>query len=307
MTRTDTPILVPLQAGGRVSYARQVELAPLSLWQADGADAVVLIVPALGTPARVYKRLAQQLISMHLHVGVVELRGVGSSTLRAAPDCDWGYLDLVDGEVAHGLAALRERFPALPVVAVCHSLGGQLALLHQARHAQAPFDGVVLAAASTPYWRRYPWPMSWVTRAFAELVVFCCRRFGYFPGHRLGFGGRQSASLMRQWAAFAKRGDLPAVLGLPHDLRSDRPLLGLHVRGDAYAPRGGMDALLRLGGVSRPVVSADVDGAPGHFGWLKQPARVAAQIAAFARGCRVTGDANGPADEAALGAPVPQA
>ena len=75
------------------------------------------------------------------------------SPVRARRGVDWGYADLVDGEIAQAIDALRARCPESPLYALGHSLGGHALLLHQARRADQALAGVVLVASGTPWWR----------------------------------------------------------------------------------------------------------------------------------------------------------
>jgi predicted alpha/beta hydrolase len=252
----------------------------------DASRGVLVFVPALGAPARVYGRFATMLAEHGFGVMVVELRGVGRSTAVASRQQDWGYADLVDDEVAGAVKAARERWPGRRLWLGGHSLGGHLALLHQARHALAAADGLLLIASGTPYWRRYPGLMAWGTRFFGRIVHWSCRAFGYFPGHRLGFGGRQPASLMLDWAAFLETGR-PMARGWPDErwrevLRDlQRPTLALHVAGDRYAPRAAVAHLLSLTSIVAQPLTVDERDKPGHFGWLKRPEAVIDAILAW--------------------------
>lgn len=266
-------------------YPRRAELVPLTLWRAPapGCGTQVLIVPALGTPARVYRRLAEALQAAGADAAVLELRGVGQSPVRAGRGVDWDYADLVDGELQHAIGTLRQRKPEHRLLALCHSLGGHATLMHQARHPDQALDEIILVGSGAPYWRRYRWPMSWVTRGFGALVAASSRGLGYFPGARLGFGGNQGQALMRQWARFLATGRL-AVAPWQDEAWRQRlrhlptPIRALHVPGDGYAPVAAVRHLLSEVGSARAVETAAVDGAPGHFGWLKAPAGIVRQV-----------------------------
>jgi predicted alpha/beta hydrolase len=264
-------------------------LAPLSLWRAPmGTERVVLVLPALGTPARVYRRLAAALRDGGEHTAVLELRGQGESLLRALPGVDWGYADLVDDEVATAVSTLAATFPRARIVLLGHSLGAHLALLHRARDLGPAVAGIAIIAAGAPYWRAYPWPMSWVTRVFGAVVAFATRMSGYFPGHRLGFGGDQGATLMREWGAFLAHGRLAVTGWRGTDstallAASDGPLLALTLAGDHYAPPSATRHLIGLTRSKAQPERVAYPGKPGHFGWLKEPAPVAARVLAFVR------------------------
>lgn len=245
--------------------------------------AALVFVPALGAPARVYARFAEALVARGFGVLVVEHRGVGRSAMRAARGEDWGYADLVDIEVASAMATARETWPDRPLWLGGHSLGGHLALMHQARHPHAVADAMLLIASGAPYWRSFPGAMAWVTRGFGRVVRAACQGFGYFPGHRLGFGGRQPASLMLDWATFLETGRPMARGWADHTWRDAlstlrRPTLAMHIPGDRYAPRAAIEHLLNLTAVNVSVGSVQYKHSPGHFGWLKEPEPVVDQI-----------------------------
>ena len=246
--------------------------------------ASLVFVPALGTPARVYTRFGEALAAHGFGVLVVELRGVGRSAITAARGEDWGYAELVDVEVARAVATARETWPGQPLWLGGHSLGGHLALLHQARHAGAAADGLLLIASGTPHWRRYAGAMAWITRGFGRVVHAASLGLGYFPGHRLGFGGRQPASLMLDWASFLETGQ-PMARGWTDGAWRDalstlqRQTLALHIPGDRYAPPASIADLLALTAIRAHVETANYEHSPGHFGWLKQPGPVVERIA----------------------------
>jgi predicted alpha/beta hydrolase len=250
----------------------------------EAARGALVFVPALGTPARVYTRFAEALAARGIGVLVVELRGVGRSTVSASRQVDWGYADLVDGEVASAVQSARVLWPGRPLWLGGHSLGGHLALMHQARYPTAAVDGLLLIASGAPYWRSYAGLMAWITQGFGRIVRWSSRGFGYFPGHRLGFGGRQAASLMLDWATFLETGRPTARGWSDESWRAalkvlQRPTLALHVPGDRYAPVATIQHLLDLTAIEPRVDTVDYHDAPGHFGWLKRSEPVVDRIA----------------------------
>lgn len=259
----------------------------LELHQPDAAQAGFLIVPALGVGARSYRRLAERLAASGAACALFDPRGVGSSSLRAGRGVDWGYLDLVDGELRQVYQRLRERLaPSAPLCLVGHSLGGQLSLLHQARHADQPAARICLVASGTPWQRAYPASSRWAVRLLAALARWSAQRLGYFPGDRLRFGGRQAAQLMREWAGFVSSGRIQPLAAEPWNATGalaalQRPLSLLLMAGDVYVPERSARALAELtaGAVSAATIDRLPDGSrPGHFGWMRQPDAVAAWL-----------------------------
>ena len=156
--------------------------------------------------------------------------------------------------------------------------------MHQARYPTAAVDGLLLIASGAPYWRSYAGLMAWITQGFGRIVRWSSRGFGYFPGHRLGFGGRQAASLMLDWATFLETGRPTARGWSDESWRAalkvlQRPTLALHVPGDRYAPVATIQHLLDLTAIEPRVDTVDYHDAPGHFGWLKRSEPVVDRIA----------------------------
>lgn len=242
---------------------------------------VALVVPALGVAARSYRRFGAALCNAGLHAACLDMRGVGSSPVRARRGVDWGYLDLVDIELNLLYDQVAERLPRAPRVLVGHSLGGQLALLHQARHPQRAVRQVVLLASGSPWSRCYPLGSRSALRGFGAATSAMCRWLGVFRGDLLRFGGPQGATLMRQWAGFVRTGRLGVLQGeWDADAalaRLDRPILGLHMRGDHYTPRA---STVQLAGMTAGTFRLEtIDEPPGHFRWMREPGPVVARLA----------------------------
>lgn len=275
----------------RWPLATQPELIPpLQVWTAASATApVVLVIPALGTPAGVYRRFALALQAAGVHAAVLELRGVGQSPLRARCGVDWGYADLVQEEVHGAWQVLRARWPLAPLYFCGHSLGGHLSLLHQARYPDAPVAGVLLMASGAPYHRAYPGWSGLATRALGAFAALSTRWLGHFPGHWLGFGGRQGATLMREWSGFVRTGQ-PQVSGWSDEAWRARlaaltlPSLALVLPGDAYAPHSSTAHLLGLTRSAAHIERLQRDQVvPGHFAFLRCPQPVVQRMVDWMR------------------------
>lgn len=279
-----TPEYLPLLASPQCCYGRVDELAPLAWHAAERSDApILLIAPALGTPAGVYRRLAEQFAAAGVHTGVLELRGVGRSPVRARRGVDWGYADLVDGEIAHAIALLRERHPGSAIHALGHSLGGHALLLHQARRPDQALASLTLVASGTPYWRNYRGIGKLMVRLLGGAADISSRVCGYYPGDWLRFGGRQGARLMREWARLVREGRFDARIWEDGDwhtrLRSPPArLLGISIPGDDYTPANSLAHLLQLIGAPHAGEPLQVADRPGHFGWLREPRPVVERV-----------------------------
>lgn len=239
-------------------------------------------LPALGVGIGPNETFADALAARGIAVAIHEWRGLGGSDRRAARDCDWGYRELLDLDLAAGMRAARAE---LPLGSWCwggHSLGGQLALLEAARRKAG--EPVFLVASGQPHWRAFgPWRGAGV-HLFAHAIGPVTALFGHFPGRRLGFAGREASRLMREWALTARRGDyrigdfgdeLDQGLALHAG-----PVLAIRMAEDRLAPRGAIERLRALAPRADWEV-LDFDSIqvakrrPDHFGWLRDPDAVA--------------------------------
>ncbi len=266
------------------AVTQRVELATgvgteIKFWRHDRSAApAILLLPALGIPAGAYRRVAEALHRGGCHVLAIDLRGVGSSSVRASSKVDWGYAEMVDGELEALLGYAREQLPQSSLHWFCHSMGGHLAVIHSIQRCCAgrpTIDGLILVASGSPQLDMLAPRVRGQARFLLWMVRAMLAVMGVFRGDWVGFGGRQSATLMREWAGFVRRGEMPvgdARLGAAQPI--DTRVLGLAMQGDDYAPAEAVTALLqRL--VSAPQVetinAATGQTEPGHSAWLKSP------------------------------------
>ncbi len=249
----------------------------------DAAAAALLLSPAMGVPAARYERFAAALHEAGYHVMLTELRGVGDSPVRPSRRVDFGYADLAERDWPAVVAAARRRWPQAPIVLVGHSLGGQLSMLYAAAHPQ-DVAALALPAAGTIHWRAYPLRAGLGILAFTQAARLIAAMRGVFPGRRLGFGGTEARSLIRDWARVAVSGRWE-LRGASHDYERlladlDVPTLSLTLEGDRFAPPGAAAGLTaKLANVDHVHLdAATLGGATDHLSWLKQPQPVAAQI-----------------------------
>ena len=266
-----------------------------------GAGPGLLWLPALGVPARKYRHFATGLAERGWTVALHEWRGHESSDRRAARHCDWGYAELLRDIEASRLA-LSERQPQRHWIVGGHSLGGQLAALAFAQ--QPPvYAGYLVAGSGQPWWRCFPgWHKLGLLAAivwFRALSAAC----GYFPGHRLGFGGREARGVMRDWARSAASGDYrPAQVDTDLELalrRAQGQALALRLASDLYVPAASLDYLLgKLPAMT--IRRADIGdtefagGRAGHFDWMRDPLPLVERIDAWARELALDGTSLAP-------------
>lgn len=242
-------------------------------------------IPAMGMPARHYLALADALAAHGVAMVVHEWRGIGSSNVRARRGSDWGYRELLQDDLAAGLAVVRGRWPQANRWIGGHSLGGQLGALFASLHPEA-FAGLLLVASGAPYWRRFR--HGWLIGLTYALAPLLAGVLGYLPGRRIGFAGNEARGVIRDWARTGRTGRYAAD-GMTRDFERQLaalqlPVLALRLRDDWFGPAASLDWLLdKLVQAERTVeliTTADMGGqAADHFGWVKNPAPIAAHIA----------------------------
>ncbi|KUL51473.1 alpha/beta fold hydrolase [Streptomyces sp. NRRL S-1521] len=253
----------------------------------------LLILPAMGTPARFYRRFAGHLHDEGLTVLTADLRGQGEATpLATDPDAlGHGYRELVEEDLPAVLAAIRaELGPEPPLYLLGHSLGGQLALLYAAAGRGPRVDGVALVATGSVHFRAYG-PLRGPALLLGELLIAGVSTvLGRWPGSRLGFGGDQPKGVMRDWARQGRTGRY-APKGATLDYEAalaalGLPVLAVSVEHDTLAPATALDHLLGKAPRARLTRTHYTEREAGarldHFAWTRAGAPLAKHITAWA-------------------------
>ena len=249
----------------------------------------LLFLPALAVPANRYERFAQALNTQGVSVAVPDWRGLASSSVRPGRGVDWGYRELLEVDLPAARAALEAVAPGERWSIGGHSLGGQLAALAAA---QAPdtVARLVLIATGVPDAQLFNGASRWGVRVFARAIPLLTRLFGYFPGDRLQWAGREASTLMRQWAGTVLSGSYAEVGIADADARLRAlalPTLAMRYTDDWLVSEASLRGLVdKLG--PGPTTYEVIDGMrlgdrPDHFRWLKAPAVPAAIVAGWLR------------------------
>ncbi|MEV0437582.1 alpha/beta fold hydrolase [Streptomyces spectabilis] len=252
----------------------------------------VLVVPAMGTPARFYRHFARELHGAGLTALTVDLRGQGESTphVRDAAARDHGYRVILEEDLGAVVDAVRaELGPEPPLFLLGHSLGGQLALLHAAAR-PGPVDGVALVASGTVWYRAYGTLRAPLLLLATTLIAATATLLGRWPGARLGFGGDQATGVMRDWARQGRTGRYRPG-GSARDYESalralDVPVLAVSVENDTYAPASAVDHLVGKAAGARVTrwryTEREAGARLDHFAWTRAAGPLARRIARWA-------------------------
>ena len=240
------------------------------------APKVVLVISgAMGVPMRFYKAFAQYLVDAGITVLRFDYRGIGASQrthsrAESASLADWGRLD-----ARAAYQAAFARWPQLPVVALTHSIGGQLLGLAGVGER---LSGVVFVASQMGYWRYWRGAARLLMLATWRAVIPALSKIlGYLPMRALGQGEDLPRAVARDWARWGtqKRSLLDDVTAHPSGFADlSAPVLALSFADDQYAPHNAVKALLaelHLAPTEHWHQNADsVRRRPvGHFGFFK--------------------------------------
>lgn len=233
--------------------------------------ASVVVHGATAVPQRYYEDWARHLAARGLTVMTYDYRGVGRSrsmSLRDDPVTMEDWID--DARVAQRWLSDYDHF--VPLVAVGHSFGGQIAAsLHPEAHA------IVTVGAQGGFVGRFPGlRRHWLGFVMRTGIPQLVARFGYLPGWA-GLGVDLPAGVALQWARWCSSqqylfSELPALR--ERMAKWHGPMLALSFDDDSFAPLGNVQWLLeRFTGASveHHHLSAARLRTPsiGHFGFFR--------------------------------------
>ena len=254
------------------------------------AVAVLLWLPAMGTPAKVYLPFAEKLCEKGWSVVLCDYRGHGESGYIASREENFGFVDILESDLSHYWALVRGIYPTTPVFIGGHSLGGQFASLFSGT-IQDDVNGVVLVASGLPFYKLFPGLKSFGMNLSVRFIRMMAKINGFYPGDKIGFGGNEGKDLILDWAHCALNGDYnlinsdknwEEVLGGQH-----QPILSISLSADNYAPRKCIDALVEKmpvaeASIQELVPSMFASGSADHFSWIKESGPVVRKIVRWA-------------------------
>ncbi|OUC78756.1 alpha/beta fold hydrolase [Gordonia lacunae] len=236
----------------------------------------VLVAPAMGVPARVYRRLTEALTTSGFDVEIVPRRGIEEGSEPPSRRSDWSYADEA-ADLADAVAAARADDTETRVLVVGHSLGAQLAAMVAVPAEHAP-DGIVAIGASVPHFRHYGLrgvPLAALAASVAPVAGIA----GRWP--RGGFGGPTPRTLMREWARMVLTGRAPFAL----DSRIVVPALSIRLHDDELVTdraASAFDAAFAPEAITHwryDDAHCPPGGSTTHIGWVRTPDTVAHRIA----------------------------
>ena len=170
----------------------------ISVWEGNNTGVVRVMIPAMGVRASYYNVFAECLTAKKGGVTITtDLRGLGKSSIRASRNIDFGYEDYIQ-DLEELTRKIRSLYHVEKTVSMGHSLGGQLACLHASRNPQH-IQHIVIFATCLPFYKS--WKIKDRIRLFLAGNLFypLTMLYGYFPGHIIGFAGKEARMVMKDW------------------------------------------------------------------------------------------------------------
>ncbi|MBT2263386.1 alpha/beta fold hydrolase [Rhodococcus erythropolis] len=238
----------------------------------------LLLFPAMGVKLRHYRAFASGLASTGITCVTVEYRGQDKNS-RIDRSSRFGYAEIATIDIPAALAAVTTD--TVPTWVGGHSLGAQLTTLAAGTDGLHDAAGILTVAGGTPYFRSYPPRDAWRPLLGTTGPALVATAVGYWPGDKLGIGGRQSKHLTQDWAKLAWSGDFTKLRGIDPaktDFTTfDRPFAAVVFDDDPLAPLSAAEALATtLPHAKRSFVCSP--GSGGHVQWLKKPENAISSI-----------------------------
>ena len=253
-------------------------VVPVQAFAATGRPkAVFVMLPALGVQARLYARLAAGLAEGGITTVLVEQRGHGKSPYRAGRGKSFGFKDFLDVDIALVLSWVRMTYPGQPFYLGGHSLGGHFSSIVAGRRPDR-IKGVIHLATGFPYHGFFDRKAASKIKTLCLLLPLTTLIYGYFPGHKLGFGGCEYRRLMLDWRAWARKGSYNAGFDDPVEdqiATYTGRVLSIAFDQDDYASdkaTGYCHSRFKSADVTALTLGAAEQGEHlGHFDWARKP------------------------------------
>ncbi|WP_394822489.1 alpha/beta fold hydrolase [Pendulispora albinea] len=259
---------------------------------ADEGAPVVFVIPAMGIGAGYYDKLGAAFAKRGVHAALFELRGNGSSSVRASRGTDFGYGTIVEQDVPAVVERVRAHLPRAPLFFLGHSLGGHLSFLSLARGQIEKVRGIALVASGLPHAVAWPGVGNAAIRTLARFMKTTSTLVGHYPGSRFGFAGREARTLIKEWGHAVRTGKFVFPTTWTGHVAPDEaiarvecPVLAVSLKGDSFAPRRSTELLVAkapkcpVKWIRYEPESGLPPSAGSHNKWPRHPDAVVAHVA----------------------------
>jgi len=261
----------------------------ISCYGETTAKKVLLFFPAMGIEARYYRVWAQSLADSGVLCCIADLRGHGSSNVRARRGIDFGYHSLIEQDYQSAINAVLKYAATESLFLGGHSLGGQLSCLYAAtrQEQQRWLSGLLLIGSCTISHKGWSGYKGFAMRLVPHLFSLIVKMLGFFPGYKLNFAGKEARQQILDWAQSGIMG-MYKPAGYKNTLeplmkKIQVPLIALSFEYDHYAPKAAVENLLsKMSGCQIIRTHLTADQFPceilDHFKWARINTTITASI-----------------------------
>lgn len=252
----------------------------------ESSAPVLIIFPAMGVGAGYYKNYAASLTGKGVNIVAIDHRGHGHSSVRPSRKVNFSYLEQIEMEYYAIVTKVKEIFPFSKIVVMGHSLGGQMGSMFVSRYTEL-VNGFILNASCSVYYKGWNSGVDYGLLLFAAFCKQIGKILGYYPGHRIGFGGKEARGVINDWYYTARTGKF-VISDSDFDYEKAMsefalPVLAFTYEGDASAPYKAMENLhrkfVRVKTEHHHIVHPQSPAKKyNHYSWVKEPEISAQQI-----------------------------
>lgn len=249
------------------------------------SNPVILLTPAMGVQAKYYLPFCEKLTDSGFVCVTADLRGLGLSSERPSSKNDWGYWEMIE-DLKVITDAIKSKFPNRKIYHLGHSLGGQISLLAAAKYPNSS-DGFIFVAANSIYYKSWSGIQKWNVFLGYCFFPLISKLVGYFPGDKIGFGGKAAKTQLIDWGRAGRRGRFE-ITGDDFDYEAGmkkliKPVLAVYIENDWMSPKKAMAHLYgKLDGKSEVTNFTLTEASTGrklnHFKWVKNSERIVEEI-----------------------------
>ena len=250
------------------------------------SDVIIICLPAMGVTASYYKNLAKIFCSKGFHVITADQRGNGKSSMRASKKINFGYNEIISIDIPELITKIKEQYPEKEIYILGHSLGGQLAVLAMSINENLA-NGIILIASCSGFYKGWNFPSNIKNYSASRLIYLISKVIGYFPGHKLGFAGREGKSIIFDWAQQIKTGNYVLCNSqLDYETMIEKisvPIFAISFENDSLAPRRSVENFykkMKNCSVEHKHCNSENVNIKnvGHFNWVKKPEAIVEMI-----------------------------
>ncbi len=270
----------------RIIYRDRTE-NKISVYPSNKVNEITFIcLPAMGVKAKYYDLFARNLSEKGFNVITADWRGLGHSSIRASRKIDFGYKDYIQ-DLGELIDHSNNWFPNSKKIIVGHSLGGQIGSLFAAQFPQL-VHGLILIASCSVYYKGWSKLAAFKVRLAGTIFSPISLLYGYFPGHKVGFAGREARTAIKDWSYNARSGKYKPI-NSDFDYESalqllSKSVLSISIENDYLAPKKAVENLYKKYNSNTDILHKHVTieetgiAKLNHFNWAKQPDFIAGLI-----------------------------